>query len=226
MTSRPRLTVPAFLVACLLVAVPLHVFANTAGSPPADRGALAARCVAAAHTAEAIVGLPDGLLIAVAVVESALHPYAVGSERDSRYPDTPAKAVQAARTLAPGARSVSGGCFQVNIGVHARNSPAWVFDPAQSAMFAARLLASLHDRHGDWSAALAAYHGAPPRSGIGRAYACRVRAALAEAAPASVSAIRPGSCATGTAQAMRAKAATLLTMAGATDELLAEAAAR
>lgn len=191
-----------------------------------ERGELAARCIAAARTAEAVTGLPDGLLVAVAVVESALHPYAVGSERDARYPASPAQAARAARAMAERARSVSGGCFQVNIGVHARQGPAWVFDPAASALFAAGLLDELHARHGDWAGALAAYNGAAPRSGAGRAYACRVRAALAEVAPASVAAIRPGACAAGTTRAMRAKATALLEMAGTSEVELAEASDR
>ncbi|WP_439580019.1 transglycosylase SLT domain-containing protein [Elioraea sp.] len=182
--------------------------------------------MAAARTAEAVAGLPDGLLVSVAVVESALHPYAVGSERDARYARSPAQAKQAARAMAPGARSVSGGCFQVNIGVHARDGAAWVFDPAESAGFAARLLTELHARHGGWAAALAAYNGASPGGSVGRAYACRVRAALAEAAPASLPAIRLDACPAGATRAIRAKAATLLAMAGADDDQLAEAEAR
>ncbi|MFN7000053.1 transglycosylase SLT domain-containing protein [Elioraea tepidiphila] len=204
-----------------MLATPSHVHGQAS-----DRGDLAARCVAAARAAEAIADLPDGLLVAVAVVESALHPYAVGSERDARYARSPAQAKAAAREMAPGARSVSGGCFQVNIGVHARDGAAWVFDPAESATFAAQLLNGLRARHGGWAAALAAYNGASPGSGAGHAYACRVRAALAEIAPASLPAIRLGSCPAGPTRAIRAKAATLLELAGVGDEQLAEAAAR
>lgn len=204
-----------------MLAVPSHVHGQTS-----DRGDLAARCVAAARAAEAVADLPDGLLVAVAVVESALHPYAVGSERDARYARSTAQAKAAARAMAPGARSVSGGCFQVNIGVHARDGAAWVFDPAESATFAAQLLNTLRARHGGWAAALAAYHGASPDGSVGRAYACRVRAALAEIAPASLPAIRLASCPAGPTRAMRAKAATLLELAGAGDDQLAEADAR
>ncbi len=204
-----------------MLATPSHVHGQAG-----DRGDLAARCIAAARTAEAVADLPDGLLVAVAVVESALHPYAVGSERDARYARSPAQAKAAAREMAPGARSVSGGCFQVNIGVHARDGAAWVFDPAESASFAARLLTELRARHGSWAAALAAYNGASPGSGAGHAYACRVRAALAEIAPASLPAIRLSSCPAGPTRAMRAKAATLLELAGVGDDQLAEAAAR
>jgi hypothetical protein len=195
-----------------MLATPSHVHGQAS-----DRGDLAARCVAAARAAEAIADLPDGLLVAVA---------AVGSERDARYARSPAQAKAAAREMAPGARSVSGGCFQVNIGVHARDGAAWVFDPAESATFAAQLLNGLRARHGGWAAALAAYNGASPGSGAGHAYACRVRAALAEIAPASLPAIRLGSCPAGPTRAIRAKAATLLELAGVGDEQLAEAAAR
>lgn len=216
-----RSTVAGLLMSCLAATMPSHGQAQSAA-----RGELAARCVAAARVAEAATGLPEGLLVAVAVVESALHPYAVGSERDARYAATPAQAMRAVRAMAPAARSVSGGCFQVNIGVHAKRSPAWVFDPGESAIFAARLLDDLRRRHGDWAAALAAYNGAAPQGTAGRAYACRVRAALAEVAPASVAAIRPGGCASATTRALRAKAATLLAIAGEGEVELAEAEAR
>lgn len=220
MSTVRRFIVPGLLMSWLGFAIPLHVHAQ-----PSDRGELAARCIAAARAAEAATDLPEGLLVAVAVVESALHPYAVGSEREGRYPASPTLAKRAAREMAPGARSVSGGCFQVNIGVHARDGAAWVFDPGESALFAARLLADLRARHGGWAAALAAYNGAAPGGSVGRAYACRVRAALAEIAPASLPAIRLESCPAGPARAMRAKTATLLALAGAGDDQLAEAAA-
>jgi len=221
MTAIRRSTVPGLILSCLLVAIPAHVYGQAS-----DRGDLAARCIVAARTAEAVANLPDGLLVAVAVVESALHPYAVGSEGDARYARSPAQAKAAARAMAPRVRSVSGGCFQVNIGVHARDGAAWVFDPAESAAFAARLLSDLRARHGSWAAALAAYNGASPSSDAGQTYACRVRAALAEIAPASLPAIRLGSCPTGPTRAMRAKAAALLSLAGVGDEQLAEATAR
>jgi Transglycosylase SLT domain. len=218
MTATWRTIVLPSLLSCLFLAMPSHV-SGQAG----DRGDLAARCIGAARAAEAIADLPDGLLVAVAVVESALHPYAVGSDRDALYARSTAHAKAAARTFASAARSVSGGCFQVNIGAHARDGAAWVFDPVESAMFAARLLVTLHARHGGWAAALAAYNGAAPGSSAGHAYACRVRAALAEIAPASLPAIRLGSCPAAPTRAIRAKAATLLELAGAADDQLAEA---
>lgn len=214
-----RLT--AAVIGVLFGPLPLATEAPAQPAPAADRGSLAARCVEAARVGEAAFDLPEGLLVAVAIVESALHPYAVGSADESRYPPSVAEARRAARALG-GARAVSGGCFQVNIRVHARTAPDWVFDAAGSALFAARLLAELRDRHGGFAAALAAYNGAPPGSASGRAYACRVRAALAEVAPASVAAIR-GPCPAGAA--IRAKAASLLALAGFDEVQLAEAAA-
>lgn len=212
-------TAGGLLASCLFLAM-----SGDVGAQPDGRGELAARCVAAARSAEAAAGLPEGLLVAVAVVESALHPYAVGSEREGRYAASALQAKEAAREMAAAARSVAGGCFQVNIGVHARGGAAWVFDPAASAAFAAGLLNDLRSRHGSWAAALAAYHGAA--GATGRAYACRVRAALAEIAPASAAAVQLTGCPAAAARAMRAKAAALLAHAGVAEELLAEAPGR
>ncbi|MDW8444284.1 MAG: transglycosylase SLT domain-containing protein [Acetobacteraceae bacterium] len=187
-----------------------------------DRGDLAARCLDAARTAEAVYGLPEGLLVAVAVVESALHPYALGTGTVSRFPADAGEARREADRLGRGARSLSAGCFQVNLRAHGREARAWVFDAHASALFAAALLADAYRRGGTYAAALALYHGATPGSAAGLAYACRVRAALAEAAPASLSAL-PLRCPPGSSRALAEKARDLLELAGWTRADLAEA---
>jgi hypothetical protein len=150
---------------------------SPAPAVPADRAGMARACLAAAAEAEARLGLPPGVLAALAVVESAAHPFAIGSASRSRYAASREEAVRIARSAGPGA---AGGCFQINIGVHARRDPAWVFDPWASALFAGRMLA----RHAgataqDWGAAVARYAGAGPGSDAARRQRCRVAAGLA-----------------------------------------------
>ncbi len=208
----------------MFVSVGLAAAANTIGERN-ERGELAARCLEAARVAEAVYNLPEGLLVAVAIVESALHPYAVGTERVARFPSTQAAATREAETLIPGARSVSAGCFQINLRAHGPWARALAFDAHASALFAAALLADARTRGGSYAAGLALYSGAAPGSAIGLAYACRVRAALAELAPASLSAL-PLRCPVGPARAVAAKARELLDLAGWTPADLAEAPAR
>ncbi len=210
--------------AVMFVSVELAVAADTIGELN-ERGELAARCLEAARMAEAIYDLPEGLLVAVAIVESALHPYAVGTERVARFPPTQAAAKREAETLEPGARSVSAGCFQINLKAHGPRARALAFDAQSSALFAAALLAEARSRGGSYAAGLALYNGAAPGSAVGIAYACRVRAALAEVAPASLPAL-PLRCPAGQARAMAAKARALLALAGATSTDLAEAPVR
>ncbi|WP_114377596.1 transglycosylase SLT domain-containing protein [Elioraea thermophila] len=214
-------------VAVMFVSVGFAAAANTIGerNERSARGELAARCLDAARMAEAVYGLPEGLLVAVAIVESALHPYALGTERASRFPGDAGEAQREAETLARGARSLSAGCFQVNLKAHGREARAWVFDAHASALFAAALLADARRRAGSFAAALALYNGAAPGSATGLAYACRVRAALAEVAPASLSAL-PLRCAPGPMRVVTAKARTLLEIAGWSRTDLAEAPAR
>ena len=210
--------------AVMFVSVGLAAVANTIGERN-ERGDLAARCLEAARVAEAVSGLPEGLLVAVAIVESALHPYAVGTERVARFPPTHAAAMREAETVGRGARSVSAGCFQINLRAHGPQASALAFDAHASALFAGALLAEARTRGGSYAAGLALYNGAAPNSAIGVAYACRVRAALAEVAPASLSAL-PLRCPEGQTRAVAARARALLALAGGSSTDLAEAPVR
>lgn len=220
MSKVGRVSAAAFV----FVSIAFGAAANTIGERN-ERGELAARCLEAARMAEAVYGLPEGLLVAVAIVESALHPYALGTERASRFPADARAAKREAETLRRGARSLSAGCFQVNLGAHGREAQAWAFDAHASALFAAALLADARARGGSHAAALALYHGSVPGSVAAIGYACRVRAALAEVAPASLSAL-PVRCPAGPARAVAAKARDLLELAGWSRADLAEAPAR
>jgi hypothetical protein len=176
-----------------------------------DRATLARACLVAAAEAEARLGLPSGLLAAVALTESAAHPFAIGTATRAAYPATRAEAERLARTAPPGA---AGGCFQINISVHAADDPSWVFDPWASALFAGRKLAGHHDAtEGDWPAALARYLGAAPGTEAARLYQCRVAASLAGLGRPQPPGLGTLSCRGGEARTAQAKATTLLAKA-------------
>lgn len=175
------------------------------------RAGLAHACLAAAAEAEALLGLPRGLLAAVALAESAAHPFAIGSASRSRYAANREEALRLARAAGPGA---SGGCFQINIGVHARRDLAWVFDPWASALFAGRMLArqaAAGPRAGapDWGVAVARYSGAAAGSEAARRQRCRVAAGLAGLGHPPPRGLGTQGCRPGELAAARAKAVTV-----------------
>ncbi|WP_158639334.1 transglycosylase SLT domain-containing protein, partial [Elioraea rosea] len=150
---------------------------DAAGTVSSTEPGHARACLAAAGEAEARLGLPTGLLAAVTMTESAAHPFAIGTPARSVYAETRDEAVRIARQSPAGA---SGGCFQINIGVHARRNPAWVFDPWRSALFAGQLLARHSAERGeDWGHAVARYAGARPGTAAARQHRCRIAASLA-----------------------------------------------
>ncbi|SUE43306.1 transglycosylase SLT domain-containing protein [Roseomonas gilardii] len=150
-----------------------------AGSP--SEGSPRAACLSAAREAEARNGLPEGLLVAVALAESGLHAYALNIGGRSYFPDTP----EAARRLVAGARPsqpIMAGCVQVNARVHAARSD-WPLNPARATDWAARHLRAKYDGTGDWGDAIRAWNGGSPRTRD--ELVCRVQAKLQVTNPAS-----------------------------------------
>ena len=165
---------------------------------------LARACLAAAAEAEATLGLPPGVLAALAVVESTAHPYAIGTPARSLYPPTRDEALRLARSSGAGA---AGGCFQLTLSLHARRDPGLVFDPWASALVAGRLLA----RHaaaaaGDWGVAVARYAGAGVGSTAARRQRCRVAASLDALGHPAARGLGPEGCRQAETSAARAKA--------------------
>lgn len=186
---------------------------------PRDRAGQARACLVAAAEAEARLGLPPGLLAAVAVTESAAHPFAIGAPGRAHYPADRAAALRLARAAGPGA---SGGCFQVNIGVHARRDPAWVFDPWASALFAGRMLARHAAATGqDWGGAVSRYAGVAPGSAAARRQRCRVAASLAGLGHAPPRGLGPEGCGLAEFRTSRAKAVLLAARASGPEALAA-----
>jgi hypothetical protein len=176
----------------------------------ADRATQARACLAAAAAAEAALGLPRGLLEAVSLIESSAHPFAIGTPERAHYPSSAADAARLARNAGAGA---SGGCFQINLAVHAPRDTAWVFDPWASALFAGRLLARLGS-DGHWGEAIALYAGARPDSEPGRMQRCRVAATLAGLGKPAPFGLDMGACRIGEARTAQGKARSIAALAG------------
>jgi hypothetical protein len=150
----------------------------------ADPWTACGRAIAAAERAS---GIPPGLLLAIARVESgrprpgggaAPWPFAINAEGTGRFPETREAAIAEVEALrARGTRSVDVGCMQVNLFFHPDAFPDLVtaFDPTANVAYAVRFLRELRARTGNWAEAVAQYHSMEP--GRGLAYHSRVRVA-------------------------------------------------
>ena len=136
-------------------------------------------CELAGRVAEREFALPGGLLGAIGRVESGRwdpllgrivpSPFAIDAGGQPYLKDSKVEALQQVRALQlGGARNIDVGCFQINLQNHpdAFSDLDQAFDPTANAHYAARFLASLHDRLGSWEDAVAAYHSATPALGI------------------------------------------------------------
>ncbi|MEY4982788.1 MAG: hypothetical protein RIR62_1054 [Pseudomonadota bacterium] len=149
--------------------------------------AAAQDCARLAATAGAAEGIPDGLLPAIALVESghddgqggrAPWPWTLNRAGQSHYlADKDAALATLEGILATGATNVDLGCMQLNWRWHAGSfaGPAEMLDPAANTAYAARFLKELHAQLGSWELATAAYHSTDPDRG--QAYLARVAAA-------------------------------------------------
>ena len=165
-------------------------------APPAR----AALCDAAAEAAARAARVPLSVMRAITRVETARArdpwPWTVNVEGQGHWFETRAEAETfVARAMAGGARSIDIGCFQINHRWHgaAFGSISEMFDPQRNAAYAARFLRALHDESGDWSVAAGWFHSrTPERARRYRARVERLRAALAEPAPAGAGRSMPG----------------------------------
>lgn len=143
-------------------------------------------CDAAVARAEQARDLPDGLLPALARVESGrpdrggairAWPWTIDVDGQGQFFATKAEAVAAVQALLDaGIHSIDVGCLQVNLMYHpsAFASIEQAFDPTANAAYAARFLVALHARDGDWTHAIASYHSETPS--LGAAYRTKVMA--------------------------------------------------
>jgi soluble lytic murein transglycosylase-like protein len=141
-------------------------------------------CQRAIAAAERGSGLPAGLLLAIARVESgrpkpgggiAPWPYALNGGGEGRFPPDRAAAIAEVEAFrARGVRSIDVGCMQVNLQYHpnAFDGLEAAFDPARNVAYAVRFLRELRGRTGNWAEAIAQYHSGEP--GRGLSYHARV----------------------------------------------------
>ena len=147
-------------------------------------------CRAAAEAAEHTENLPAGLLLAIGKIESGRYDPATGqvdpwpwtanlAGTDHVFASA-AEATEWTRTQQMAGRaSIDVGCFQINLFYHpaAFDSLDEAYDPAANGRYAARFLAALYRRVGDWQLAVAQYHSADPA--LGGPYGSRVFSAWA-----------------------------------------------
>jgi hypothetical protein len=144
-------------------------------------------CESAITEAEAALGLPRGLLHALALTESGRWdsaerrlrpwPWTVTSMRESwRLGSQGAAAAQVRELIKEGRSNIDVGCLQVNLGWHptAFASLEEAFDPRANVAYGARFLLQLLSESGSWEEAVAHYHSRDPE--LGRAYRERVLA--------------------------------------------------
>lgn len=150
-----------------------------AAGPPApaaeDPWTLCRRAIA---SVEAGSGLPPGLLLSIALVETGRSdtrtgrfepwPWSLNVVGEGRILPSQAAAVEEVALLqAAGRRSIDIGCMQVNLLHHPDAFPdiATGFRPEANIRYAVAFLKALYARTGSWAAAIANYHSADPERG-------------------------------------------------------------
>ncbi|WP_376087888.1 transglycosylase SLT domain-containing protein [Roseomonas sp. CCTCC AB2023176] len=147
--------------------VPARLVRLVSGAAGAPRAA----CLEATRAAERRHGIPDGLMVAIALAESGLHAYAMNVGGRPHFPPS-AEEARRIYLAAGNASYLMAGCVQVNARVHARGD-AWPLDPRRSADWGAEYLRTHYDRIGNWPDAIRRWNGA-----TNNALVCRVQAKL------------------------------------------------
>ena len=134
-----------------------------------------------------MTGVPEPVLLAISLVETGRRregqlrswPWTINLGGKGYWFRTRRDAQEFARAMVSrGVRSMDIGCFQINTRWHGAAFPSVdaMFDPAGSAVYAARLLAALRREKGSWQAAAGAYHSRRPARA--KAYAARFQRVL------------------------------------------------
>ncbi|MBC9176938.1 transglycosylase SLT domain-containing protein [Pseudoroseomonas ludipueritiae] len=186
--------------------------AALAASPPPRK--MEDLCRPAAMAAEIDAELPQGILMAIARVESGRMdpasgaaipwPWTINAEGVPMVFNTREEAVAAVEALqARNVRLIDVGCMQVNLHHHpdAFGSLAEAFDPAANARYAARFLIRLRGSSGTWETAIGRYHSSTP--GLSEAYRDRVLAAWTKTSRRSLADLRRDRVAAAWADARR-----------------------
>jgi len=179
-TAHHRAPVRARIARLMAAAALLLAPAGARCAEPSEVAPSAASvgCSEAAEQAERAWNLPDGLLGAIGRAESGRPDPGTGQIEPSRWAinaggsghvfDSAEAAIAYVQDLQThGVRSIDVGCFQINLMHHpaAFTSLGEAFDTEANAAAAAQFLSELHQRSGDWEAAVAHYHSALPERG-------------------------------------------------------------
>lgn len=162
-------------LAGLLLLLGLAAPARAQGGPADDPWTACRRAILAAEPRS---GLPPGLLLAIALVESGRSdprtgrfepwPWSLNVEGEGRAPPSlAAAAAEVAALQAEGRRSIDIGCMQVNLLHHPEAFPdvATGLRPEANIRYAILFLKSLQARFGNWAEAIANYHSADAERG-------------------------------------------------------------
>jgi hypothetical protein len=165
------------------LALALALLASPAAATPGAPADPGAQCMEAIRLAERERGLPNGLLGAIAQVESGRRhpatgrvtpwPWTINAEGQGRYFDSRQAAIAEVQALrARGVTIIDVGCMQVNLFHHPRAFANLdeAFDPISNARYAARFLRELNDSRKDWAVSAGHYHSnTPDRAEVYRA---------------------------------------------------------
>ncbi len=168
-TDRQNMTRKQPRLRLLRTLATLGVLLTFALPQPARAIATAGACEQAARRAAAATGVPEKILLAIALAESGRRvggrfvpwPWTVNAAGEGRWFASRGEALAfARRRLESGARNFDMGCFQINFRWHGHAfvSLTEMLDPLAGALYAGRLLRRLHAESDNWVAAAGAYH--------------------------------------------------------------------
>ena len=110
-------------------------------------------------------GIPHGLLLAIATVESKTSPYVINAQGRAHYFKNLESAANFVRGLQKkGVYNINVGCMQLNFPSHRRHfsSIEKMIDPESNISYAAKLLKRLERNHGSLERAIRYYNSASP----------------------------------------------------------------
>ncbi|MDQ0348956.1 lytic transglycosylase domain-containing protein [Ancylobacter vacuolatus] len=175
----------ALLTAALLISTLQAAAAPKGEAPKKPAGtAMDAKlgvCEAAMARASAKYGVPLAILYAVGLTETGgngtLQPFAMNAGGKSHVATSAADGARKLKEFnARGVSLVDLGCMQINHRWHGEQfaSVADMFDPERNVDYAARFLAELRQRHGNWTMAAARYNAGPDNDPAQKRYVCAV----------------------------------------------------
>lgn len=159
------------LAVCLTALSTGMNYTRDAAAQPVHDKSPTSLCVDAISNAEMRQGIPRGLLLAIAEVESGRAnpltgqlepwPWTVQSGYEPLYFDTKAEAVRwVSDAMARGVNSIDVGCMQISLLFHPRafDTAEQAFEPRRNADYAAKFLHRLYASTGQWRQATGLYH--------------------------------------------------------------------